>query len=209
MWLDKCGACTVLSVFRYAVKMGLKINLTCTVGWAENSISGNSYRPSDIIQSYKGISVEIGNTDAEGRLVLADCMSYAQFNHHTTTLIELSTLTGAMLVALGYSGAGCYANNEDLQSEIVQSAREKGESVIAMPIYEENRAANKTPVADICNLPNSRFGGSGSAAAFLNVFIEEGVDYAHLDIAGTSTDAPNKQATGLITQTILNYLAKK
>ena len=77
MWVDKCGACNVVSIFRYAVKMDLKINLTCTVGWAENSVGGNSFRPSDIIQSYKGISVEIGNTDAEGRLVLADCMSYA------------------------------------------------------------------------------------------------------------------------------------
>lgn len=84
MYLDKCGACTVISVFRYAVEMGLKINLSCTVAWSENSISANAYRPSDIIQSYKGLAVEIGNTDAEGRLCLADCMSYAQEKHGST-----------------------------------------------------------------------------------------------------------------------------
>lgn len=77
MFLDKCGACTVLSVFRYAVELNLKVNLSCTVGFAENSVSNNSYRPSDIIKSYKGIEVEIGNTDAEGRLVMADCITYA------------------------------------------------------------------------------------------------------------------------------------
>lgn len=77
MYLDKCGACTVMSIFNYAVQMNLKVNLSCTVAWSENSINGFAYRPSDIIQSYKGIQVEIGNTDAEGRLVMADCLSYA------------------------------------------------------------------------------------------------------------------------------------
>lgn len=136
--------------------------------------------------------MEIGNTDAEGRLVLADCMSYAQHNHHTTTLVELSTLTGAMLVALGLSGAGCYGNNSDLQEELVKASHQKGETVVALPIFEENRNYNQTPVADICNLPKSRWGGAGSAAAFLTAFIEEGVNYAHIDIAGASMDSANK-----------------
>jgi len=81
MYLDKCGACSVVSVFKHAVEMGLKVNLSCTVAWSENSISADAYRPSDIIRSYKGLAVEIGNTDAEGRLCLADCMSYAQEKH--------------------------------------------------------------------------------------------------------------------------------
>lgn len=122
MYMDKCGACSVVSVFKHAVEMGLKVNLSCTVAWSENSISANAYRPSDIIRSYKGLAVEIGNTDAEGRLCLADCMSYAQEKHKSTQLIEMSTLTGAMLIALGHSAAGVYSNDCELQQALVESS---------------------------------------------------------------------------------------
>ena len=114
MFLDKCGAVTVLSAFQAIVKEKLAINLTCSIGLVENFISDNAYRPSDIIKSRKGLTVEIGNTDAEGRLVLADCMHWTQENYKTKVLIELSTLTGAMIVALGSEYAGVYTNDEPL-----------------------------------------------------------------------------------------------
>ena len=135
MFMDKCGACTVISVFKYAVEMKLKVNLSCTVAWVENSIGSNSYRPSDVIESFKGLTVEIGNTDAEGRLILADCMSYAQFKHKSDVLIEMSTLTGAMVIALGTSAAGCYGNSEELVGQIVKSSHQRGEEIVALPLF--------------------------------------------------------------------------
>lgn len=183
--------------------MKLKINLSCTVAWVENSISSDSYRPSDVIESYKGLTVEIGNTDAEGRLILADCMSYAQFKHKTNKLVELSTLTGAMCIALGTSAAGCYGNNDELLAQIVQSSHQRGEDIVALPLFQENDDNNKTVIADVCNMPKSRWAGAGNAAAFLHNFIEKDVQYAHIDIAGYAMDAANKCATGNGAQSIL------
>jgi len=112
MYLDKTGAMTVLASFQTIVKEKLKVNVSCSIGLVENFISANAYRPSDIITSRKGLTVEIGNTDAEGRLVLADCMHWTQENHKPHTLIELSTLTGAMIVALGSEMSGVYTNDK-------------------------------------------------------------------------------------------------
>lgn len=114
MFLDKHGATSVLSAFESIVKEKVPINLTCSIGLVENFINENAYRPSDIIKSRKGLTVEIGNTDAEGRLVLCDCMNWTQENYKVHTLIEESTLTGAMIVSLGASHAGIYSNNKEL-----------------------------------------------------------------------------------------------
>ena len=100
MWFDKGGACTVLSAFKAAVELNLPINLACSLAFVENLTGSDCYHPSDIIKSYKGLTVEIGNTDAEGRLILADAMSYVQEKHKPNTLIEFSTLTGAVMVSL-------------------------------------------------------------------------------------------------------------
>lgn len=101
MYMDKHGACSVLAAFRCAAENNFKVNLVCSIGLVENFISSNCYRPSDIITSHKGITVEIGNTDAEGRLVLADIISWTIQNHYPRQMVELSTLTGACVVALG------------------------------------------------------------------------------------------------------------
>lgn len=111
MFLDKCGAMTVLSAFQTVVRQKLKINLTCSIGLVENFINENAYRPSDIITSRKGLTVEIGNTDAEGRLVLADCMNWTQEKFKVKVLIELSTLTGAIITALGSAFTGLFTND--------------------------------------------------------------------------------------------------
>lgn len=100
MWFDKGGACTVLSAFKAAVELNLPINLVCALAFVENLVGSNAYHPSDIIRSYKGLTVEIGNTDAEGRLILCDAMSYVQDKHKPNTLLEFSTLTGACMVTL-------------------------------------------------------------------------------------------------------------
>ena len=114
MFLDKHGACSVLSAFKAVVEADLKVNLVCTVGMVENMTGSNAYHPSDIIQSHKGLTVEIGNTDAEGRLVLCDCMSWTQSKYKLDTMIEMSTLTGAIVIALAYTYAGLYCNADDL-----------------------------------------------------------------------------------------------
>ena len=100
MWFDKGGACTVLSAFKATVELNLPINLVCALAFVENLVGSNAYHPSDIIKSYKGLTVEIGNTDAEGRLVLCDAMAYVQEKHKPNTLLEFSTLTGACMVTL-------------------------------------------------------------------------------------------------------------
>jgi len=114
MHTDKAGACAVLSAFMAAVDLKLKVNLSCTIPFVENSVDGNSYRPGDIIVTKKGITVEITNTDAEGRLILADAMIWAQELYNPKQVIELSTLTGACVVALGERIAGVFANNDQL-----------------------------------------------------------------------------------------------
>lgn len=117
--MDKHGACSVLAAFRYAVENELKINLSCSIGLVENFVSSKSYRPSDIITSHKGLTVEIGNTDAEGRLVLADIISWNETLFQPNHVIELSTLTGACVVALGERTAGIFSNCDTFAQKLI------------------------------------------------------------------------------------------
>ena len=124
MFLDKHGACSVFSAFQTVVEEKVKVNLTVSMGFVENFVASNSYRPSDIITSRKGIHVEIGNTDAEGRLVLADCMNWTQETYKTKVLIELSTLTGATISALGHKYAGLFTNDAGLASDLDKAGKQ-------------------------------------------------------------------------------------
>lgn len=124
MYLDKSGACNVLAAFRGAVEMGLKVNITATLGMAENAISGKSYKPSDILLSHAGLTVEVHNTDAEGRLVLADCLSWTQGKYNPVEIIEMSTLTGGCAAALGENTAGLMCNNESLAEKLMAVSSE-------------------------------------------------------------------------------------
>jgi leucyl aminopeptidase len=119
---DKDGACTVLSAFKAIVEAKLPVNVVCTVGMVENLLGSKAYHPGDIITSHKGLTVEIGNTDAEGRLVLADCMSWTQSKHKISRMLEFSTLTGAMVMALAFTYSGLFCNSEALASKITQAA---------------------------------------------------------------------------------------
>lgn len=134
MFLDKQGACSVLAAFEQVVKEKLPVNLTCSVGLVENYIGPNSYRPSDIIKSRKGLTVKIDDTDAEGRLVLADAMNWTQETFKTDVLIELSTLTYSNIKALGQKYAGLFSNNTELSDQLFTVGKNVHEHVWRMPV---------------------------------------------------------------------------
>lgn len=125
MYIDKGGASTVFGAFTGVVNLGLKKNVTMVTPLAENALGSNSYKPSEILTSYKGLTVEVLNTDAEGRLILADAMSYVQKNMGCKKMIELSTLTGAVLVALGPCTAGLFSNDDELRNELIKSSNKR------------------------------------------------------------------------------------
>jgi leucyl aminopeptidase len=211
MWSDKGGACATFAAFQCIVKLGLKINVVCSLAMAENIVSGTAYRPCDIITSHKGLTVEVLNTDAEGRLVLCDAISWAQANYKVDTLIDVATLTGAIIVALGNDHTGLYATDNDLASQLTQAGRESYETMWRMPFCEALAEAMKGKVSDLKNLSGIPWGGSISAAGFLKAFVDEGVRYAHLDIAGTAdVSAPKGMfqigSTGVAVGTLVNFL---
>jgi len=215
MFIDKGGACAVFCAFKAAVRLGLKRNIVLVIPLAENSCGGNSYRPSDIIKSHKGLTVEITNTDAEGRLILADAMSWVQSNYKVDTMIELSTLTGACAIALRDKFAGLFSNDEELTNSIRKSGEVYGEDFWPMPLSEEIKAGLGGGVSDLVNSTGTRFGGAIEAAEFLHYFVDEGVKWAHLDIAGMALDkdikyhkANKSLASGFGVSTLLNLLSK-
>jgi leucyl aminopeptidase len=186
------------------VKLKLPINLVAVVGLAENFVSSNSFRPLDIIRSRKGLTVEIGNTDAEGRLVLADCMHWVQQNYKVSTLIELSTLTGAIIIALGKQRAGLFTNSSTLTSRLLEGGEQIEELLWHMPVDDYHAELIKPKTADISNSPGKSEGSSCQAAAFLRNFVEKGVDWAHIDIAGVAGDGSD--STGYGAKLLLHYL---
>lgn len=144
MYMDKSGACSMFSAFRCVVDLKMKINVTCSLGFVENFVSSTSYRPSDIIESAKGLTVEIGNTDAEGRLVLADLMTWTQQKHKINQMIEFSTLTGACMIALGAHMGGLFTNSDRLGASILKSSAEENEQFWRLPITKEHRETMKS-----------------------------------------------------------------
>jgi leucyl aminopeptidase len=183
MYLDKGGACAVYGAFKGIVKSGLKVNVTCSMPWAENSIDGNNYRTSDIIQSLKGLTVDITNTDAEGRLLLADAMTWTQRNHKVTSLIELSTLTGASLVALGHEYACIMSNHDCIVDELSAAGKTINEKLWRLPLCDYIRKRIKNGPADLKNSSLSMDGGTIEAGCFLENFAEPNVRWIHVDIA--------------------------
>jgi len=184
MYLDKHGACNTLSVFKTVVETKLPINLICAIGVAENSIGSRAYKPSDIIKSYKGLTVEITNTDAEGRLVLADVLSYVQEKYRPLNIIDLATLTGACMVALGNKTGGLFTNNSQLASDVSAASNEVLEPLWHLPINDEHREDLKSAFADLKNAGKDRYGGASKGAGFLEKFINKNTNWVHLDIAG-------------------------
>lgn len=184
MKYDMCGAATVLGVFRAVAKLELPVNLIVLVPTCENMPSGNAQKPGDIVKSMSGKTIEIINTDAEGRLILCDALHYAkQFNPEW--VVDVATLTGACVVALGSVASGLYVNDEELYSKIYNASVVTNDKVWRMPLFDEYKPMIKSVYADLVNLSNWTGKAASVTAA---VFLQEFVDYkwAHLDVAGTA-----------------------
>jgi len=210
MKCDMGGAATALGTVWAAASAGLKVNLTAVVASTENSIGSKSYKPGDIYTSYSGKTVEIGNTDAEGRLILADALAYASQHLDPTRIIDFATLTGAVDIALGNENTGLMSNDDALADSLMQAGSNTFERVWRMPLHEEYKDQLKSDIADIKNV-GGRPAGTITAALFLQEFVGKGRPWAHLDIASTAylADAKRyhpKHATGIGIRLMMDFL---
>ncbi|PIZ31452.1 MAG: leucyl aminopeptidase [Alphaproteobacteria bacterium CG_4_10_14_0_8_um_filter_53_9] len=209
MKFDMCGAAAVLGAMEAIAKRKPKINVIGVMSCAMNMIGENPFLPDSIYKSYKGLYVEIGNTDAEGRLVLADAIAYTIDKHNPSQLIDLATLTGACMVCLGGAYAGLFSNNDRMAKKLTESGEGVGERLWRMPIDDCFKA--KTKVADVNN-DGSPYGGASTAATFIGNFVDK-TPWAHLDIAGTANadkvpglPAELSGATGFGTRLLVDYV---
>jgi leucyl aminopeptidase len=168
-----------------------KANVVGIVGLVENMPDGNSVLPGDIITSMSGKTIEVQNTDAEGRLVLADCLHYASEKIKPKSMINLATLTGAILVALGTEKAGVFSNNDELARQIKDASETTKEYTWRLPLGKEYDRLLDTPNADMKNI-GGRLAGSITAAQFLQRFVGKGIPWAHIDVAGTAMKPSNR-----------------
>lgn len=183
--MDMGGAAVVAGAMRALALRRARAHVVGLVGLVENMPSGSAQRPGDVVRSMKGDTVEVINTDAEGRLVLADVLWYAQDRFTPSAVIDLATLTGAIMIALGHENAGLFANDDALAGAILAAARAEGEGAWRMPLGEGYDKLLKSRIADMKNV-GTREGGAISAACFLQRFIRPGTPWAHLDIAGVT-----------------------
>lgn len=186
MTMDMGGAGVVAGVMRTIAMRKAKANVVGLVGLVENMPSGNATRPGDVVKSMKGDTIEVINTDAEGRLVLADVLWYAQERFNPTGVINLATLTGAMVVALGHDNAGFYSNSDQLSDDLQNAANAEGEGAWRMPLGEGYAKGLKSRIADMKNV-GGRPGGANIAAEFLRKFIKQDTNWCHIDIAGVAS----------------------
>jgi leucyl aminopeptidase len=186
MKTDMGGGAAVLGTLRAVADLGLRIKVTGLVAAAENMPSGSAQRPGDVLRQYGGTTVEVLNTDAEGRLVLADAIAYASRDLKADVIVDIATLTGAMPVALGKRHAGLFASDDELADQLLAASEASGERAWRMPLVEDYRHALDSPIADLRNIGQPKLklqGGSITAALFLREFAG-GRPWAHLDIAG-------------------------
>jgi leucyl aminopeptidase len=193
MKFDMSGAAAVLEAFAAIVELGLPIDLLTVVPSTENMPSGTAIKPGDVITQYNGKTVEVNNTDAEGRLILADALAWA-IEQGAERVVDLATLTGAVVVALGSTYAAVISNDDELAGEIAAAGEESGELVWRLPLHPEYKEMMKGTVADLSNLGSKREAGTITAASFLEEFVD-GTPWAHIDIAGTAWDV-NRAYTG-------------
>ena len=200
MTMDMGGAGVVAGVMKTLALRRARANVVGLVGLVENMPDGRAQRPGDVVRSMKGDTIEVINTDAEGRLVLADVLWYAQERFKPAGVINLATLTGAIIVALGHENAGVFSNDDALCGAFLKAAAAEGEGAWRMPMGEAYDARLKSRIADMMNV-GGREGGAITAAQFLKRFIKDGQAWVHLDIAGVAlakadTDTAPKGATG-------------
>ncbi|MDA0756086.1 MAG: leucyl aminopeptidase [Crenarchaeota archaeon] len=213
MKFDKCGGCTVLGVMKAISELKLSINVVAIIPSVENMPSGDAFRPGDIIKLFNGKTAEILNTDAEGRLILADGLAYGIKHYQPSSVMDFATLTGACIVALGTNVAGIVSNNTKLASKIKTASAKTSEEVWELPINDDYMDMVKSKVADIKNIGIGRAAGTITAAAFLANSVGN-VPWVHFDIAGTAWIQPSTKnksynshgATGFGVRLVVNYL---
>lgn len=213
MKMDMGGSAAVVGAMKAIAGRNAPAHVVGIVGLAENMPSADAYRPGDVITAYGGQTIEVLNTDAEGRLVLMDALSYVQKEYDPAVVVDLATLTGAMMVALGHEYCGTFANQDAVWNQLQAASDEGQEKLWRMPLDEIWLKEVRSDVADLRNMGRSRFAGSCTAAAFLQHFIDKDRPWAHMDIAGTAwikTDKPTvpKYGVGFGVRTLDRFVHK-
>jgi leucyl aminopeptidase len=185
MKCDMSGAANAIAIVKAAQKLKIQKRIYAVCAAAENMPSGRSYRPDDVIKMYSGKTAEIGNTDAEGRIVLGDALAYTEKNLKPDQIIDFATLTGACVVALGNFTSGLMTTNEDMAKNIIKASNTTGDFVWRLPLWEDYKDLMKSSIADVRNISSGRAAGTITAAIFLQHFVEK-TPWAHIDIAGTA-----------------------
>ena len=209
---DKSGAVTVLGIIKAASELKLDIEIHAILGAAENMIGGNAYKPDDVLKAKNGKTIEVRNTDAEGRLVLADCLCFAEENiKDFDEIFDFATLTGACVVGVGEYTAGIMGFNKNQIDEILKVSEKTGENFAYLPFNKYLPKLLKSNIADICNIASSRYGGALTAGLFLSEFVENKEKWTHFDIAGPAYVEKEWGynpfgASGFGVDTIISYL---
>ena len=184
MKYDMAGSAVVAGLIQTLATRRAKVNAVGVVGLVENMPGGNAQRPGDIVKAYNGKTIEVLNTDAEGRLVLADALSFTEAKFKPRFMIDLATLTGAIIMALGEEYAGLFSNNDELSNKLFKVGEKVKEKVWRLPLHNNYDKLINSPIADIQNINYSGGAGSITAAQFLQRFVTDKTPWAHLDIAG-------------------------
>jgi len=213
MKMDKAGACAVMGMVKAISELGLDIEVHGFIGAVENMIGGNAYKPDDVLRAKNGKTIEVRNTDAEGRLVLADVLGYAQEKVKADFIFDYATLTGACMVALGPYTTGVMGHNEELKRSFVDAGADAGEYCGILPFNRHLKKLIKSELADVCNVSSKPYGGAITAALFLDNFINEELkqNWVHFDIAGSAYtesawDVHTYGGTGAGVRMTLNWL---
>jgi leucyl aminopeptidase len=211
MKTDMAGGAAVIGVMEVVATMKLPVNLVVIIPTAENMPDGKAYKPGDVVTSMSGLTIEITNTDAEGRLILCDALHYAQ-KYNPVAMIDLATLTGACVVALGHEASGVMGNNQRLLNALKKSGERSSERIWELPVWDCYGESMKSDIADLRNA-GSRDGGSITAGWFLKQFVGK-IPWAHLDIAGTAwcdkaKPCAPKGATGVGVRLLVEYLQNR
>ena len=203
MHLDMCGSASVLAALKGCAELELKVNLVVLVPTAENCADSKSYRPNDIIKSYDGKTVEILNTDAEGRVILCDALTYGDKKYSPKAMVDLATLTGAIVIALGHDYTGVFSNNDTLANKLLECGVKSQDLAWHMPLHPDYKRSLKSNFADMTNC-GDHVAGSMTAAQYLASFVGKCKNWAHLDIAGTAMGKGG--GSGRAVRLLLQYL---
>lgn len=214
MKFDMCGSGVVLGVMKAVAQLKPKVNIVAAIPATENLSGAKAYKPGDILTAYNGKTIEVLNTDAEGRLILADALAYVSKHHKPQYMLDFATLTGAVIIALGHIATGIMGTDEKLIEKVKNSSKNTGEKVWEFPLWDEYCEQIKSEIADIKNSGAVRQAGSIAAGAFLKEFVGEDIPWVHFDIAGTayknkeSSLTYKKGASGVMIRLVLDLIQR-